>query len=170
QMLEASGFGSAHVLGHSFGGLVATALATSRPELVKSLVLVASPVVRLPREGGVRARTLAYRGVKAVARLLPPFGDRIREWGIQRFGSSDYRSAGPMRPTLVKVLGEDYRTALPKVTAPALLVYGEKDEEVPLAVAHAAMAELPEGARLVVVPGAGHFPFLDDPDGFLDAL
>jgi pimeloyl-ACP methyl ester carboxylesterase len=169
-LLMASGFSSVNVVGHSFGGLVATALATSRPDLVKRLVLVASPVVRLPREGGVRARTLAYRGVKTVARLLPPLRDRITEWAVQRFGSSDYRAAGPMRPTMVKVLGEDWRGALPNLAAPVLLVYGEQDQEVPLAVAHAAMSELPEGAQLLVMPGAGHFPFQDDPEGFVASL
>ena len=169
-LLVASGFGSVNVVGHSFGGLVATALATSRPDLVKRLVLVASPVVRLPREGGVRARSVAYRGVRTLGRLLPPFRERINEWGIQRFGSSDYRSAGPMRPTMSKILGEDWRTALPDITAPALLVYGGADEDVPLAVADAAMRELPEGARLVVMPDAGHFLFLDDPNAFVEAL
>jgi pimeloyl-ACP methyl ester carboxylesterase len=169
-LLVASGFGAVNVVGHSFGGLVATALATSRPALVQRLVLVASPVVRLPMDRALRSRIGGYARVKLVASLVPPFKDRILEWGRQKYGSEDYRNAGDLRPTLVKVLGEDWRDALPRVQAPALLVYGENDQDVPLAVAHAAMEALPEGARLVVMPGAGHFPFLDDPDAFVDTL
>jgi pimeloyl-ACP methyl ester carboxylesterase len=39
---------------------------------------------------------------------------------------------------------------------------------VPLAIAEAAMTELPSSARLVVMPGAGHFPFLDDTPAFVE--
>jgi pimeloyl-ACP methyl ester carboxylesterase len=87
-----------------------------------------------------------------------------------KYGSEDYRQAGNMRPTIVKILGEDWRHALPNVSVPTLLIYGEKDEDVPQAVALAAMEALPEGARLVVMAGAGHFPFLDDPEAFAEAL
>jgi pimeloyl-ACP methyl ester carboxylesterase len=169
-LLVATGFGSADVVGHSRGGVIATALAASRPDLVSRLVLVAAPVVRLPASGKVSARARMYRAVRTASNLLPPFRDRIREWGIQKFGSEDYRNAGPMRATMAKMLAEDWRSALPKVEAPALLIYGEKDEEVPLAVAHEAMRELPDGARLVVMPDAGHFPFLDDTEKFVDEV
>jgi pimeloyl-ACP methyl ester carboxylesterase len=73
-----------------------------------------------------------------------------------------------MRPTLVKVISEDWRSALPDIQCPTLLIYGENDAEVPLAVAEAAMTELPAGARLIVMPGAGHFPFLDDTPAFVE--
>jgi pimeloyl-ACP methyl ester carboxylesterase len=169
-LIEATGFGPCDVLGHSFGGLVAVVLATSRPDLVKRLVLVASPVVRLPQASGVRARSLTYAMIRKAANLLPPFRERMLGWARMRFGSEDYRNAGAMRPTLVRVLAEDWREALTSVQAPTLLIYGEKDEDVPLAVAHAALAELPEGAELVVMPGAGHFPFLDDTEGFVEAV
>jgi pimeloyl-ACP methyl ester carboxylesterase len=170
RLMQTAGFENANVAGHSFGGLVATALATSRPELVKRLVLIASPVVRLKADRQVRSRISGYGRVKFVAGLLPPFKQRILEWGRMKYGSEDYRQAGEMRPTLVKVLGEDWRHALPNVAAPTLLIYGERDEDVPLAVAEAALGELPAGARLVVVPGAGHFPFLDAPQAFIEAL
>ena len=169
-LIASSGLGSVSVVGHSFGGLVGTALATSRPELVKRLVLVASPIVRLKSDRDVQSRTSGYARLKFAASLLPPFKQRILEWGRMRYGSEDYRNAGELRPTLVKVLGEDWRLALRDVRVPALLIYGEKDEDVPLAVAHAAMEELPQGARLVVMDGAGHFPFLDDPEHFVEEL
>ena len=44
---KSAGYESVSVIGHSFGGKVALALATEYPELVKKLVLVASPIVFL---------------------------------------------------------------------------------------------------------------------------
>ncbi len=169
-LLDQTSFGACDVLGHSFGGLVGTALATSRPDLVNRLVVVASPVVRLPPAPGVKARNQSYAMVRKVATLLPPLRERLLEWGRMRYGSEDYRNAGPMRPTIVRVLSENWRDALPSVKAPTLLIYGENDEDVPLAVAHAAIEALPRGAELVVIPGAGHFPFLDDTEAFVEAV
>ena len=42
--------------------------------------------------------------MRAASNVVPPLRERIREWGIQKFGSEDYRNAGPMRPTMARVL------------------------------------------------------------------
>jgi pimeloyl-ACP methyl ester carboxylesterase len=169
ELPRAAGFDSVNVLGHSFGGKVALALATAYPELVKRLVIVASPIVRLPLEPGARGRSKTYETVRTVAKLLPPLRERILAWGRNRYGSADYRAAGPLRPTLVRVVNENWRTALPAVQAPVLLIWGSEDAEVPLRVAEEAMAELPR-AELRVIEGAGHFPFLDEPEAFSEAV
>jgi pimeloyl-ACP methyl ester carboxylesterase len=170
ELMAAAGIESANVLGHSRGGVIATALAASRPELVKRLVLVAAPVVRLPAETAVSGRSKAYGRVKVLANLLPSFKERILNWGRMKYGSEDYRNAGPeLRPTLVRLLSEDWRDALLSVRSPALLIYGKNDEDVRLAVAHAAIESLPADARLVVMP-TGHFPFMDDAEAFLETV
>ena len=49
---------------------------------------------------------------------------------------------------------------------PSLIVWGDRDRIIP--VAHADLAhELMPGSRLEIFPGAGHFPFNDDPDRFI---
>jgi pimeloyl-ACP methyl ester carboxylesterase len=149
---------------------VALALATAYPELVKRLVIVASPIVRLALEGNERRGSSAYGWMRKAARAAPPpFRERILEWGRNRYGSEDYKAAGPLRPTLVRVVNEDWRPALPAVQAPVLLIWGSEDAEVPLRVAQEAMAGLPN-AELRVIEGAGHFPFLDEPEGFAEAV
>ena len=168
-LIKNTGFERADVLGHSFGGKVAVALASSRPELVRRLVVVAAPVVRLPQGAGVRSRARGYTIARRLAGLAPPFRDRILEWARDRYGSEDYKAAGELRSTFVKVVNEDWRTALKGLRSPLLLVYGERDGDVPLAVAREALAEAPN-AELVVIEGAGHFPFLDDSDRFLDSV
>jgi len=166
---KAAGLESVNVLGHSFGGKVALALATAYPELVKRLVIVASPIVRLPPEPGVRRASLRYSMLRGASKFLPPLRERLLEWGRNRFGSADYKAAGPLRPTMVRVVNEDWRAALPAIQVPVLLIWGSADTEVPLRVAHEAMELLPH-AELVTLEGAGHFPFLDQPKAFAEAV
>jgi pimeloyl-ACP methyl ester carboxylesterase len=52
---------------------------------------------------------------------------------------------------------------------PTLILWGEQDPMIPVAHAHAAHAAIP-GSRLAVFPGAGHFPHLDCPERFVQAL
>jgi pimeloyl-ACP methyl ester carboxylesterase len=52
---------------------------------------------------------------------------------------------------------------------PFLLVWGERDTVIP--VRHGReVHKLVKGSRLEVMPEAGHFPHLDDPDLFLEIL
>jgi pimeloyl-ACP methyl ester carboxylesterase len=169
-LVKSAGYERVNVLGHSFGGKVALGLATAYPEMVKRLVIVASPIVRLPLEGSERRGGSAYRMLRRVASVTPgPLRERILAWGRNRYGSADYRAAGPLRPTLVRVVNEDWRPALPALQAPVLLLWGSEDTEVPLRVAEEALRELPQ-AELRVIEGAGHFPFLDKPEAFAEAV
>ena len=52
---------------------------------------------------------------------------------------------------------------------PLLLLWGEHDRSVPLDVGRAAARRFPH-AQLVVLPGAGHAPYLDRPEAFNRAL
>lgn len=169
ELIKAAGFESVDALGHSRGGTIALALATEYPELVRKLVIVASPILLLPPEPGVRRAGLRYSMVRGAARLVPPLRQRMLSWGRNRFGSADYRAAGPLRPTLVRVVNEDWRSALPSINVPVLLIWGSEDTEVPLRVAEEAMELLPD-ARLMTLDGAGHFPFLDQTEAFAEAV
>jgi pimeloyl-ACP methyl ester carboxylesterase len=80
-------------------------------------------------------------------------------------GSRDYRDAGPLRGTFVRVVREDLRELLPRIQARTLLVWGEEDREVPTEIAHA-MAEAIPNATLEIIARAGHFCFLDQHDYF----
>jgi pimeloyl-ACP methyl ester carboxylesterase len=169
ELIKTVGFESVDVLGHSRGGTIALALATAYPELVKRLVIVASPIVRLPPEPGARRASLRYSLLRGAAKLMPPLRERMLEWGQNRFGSADYKAAGPLRPTMVRVVNEDWRPALPAIQPPVLLIWGSEDTEVPPRVAQEAMELLPHG-ELVTLGGAGHFPFLDQPEAFAEAV
>ncbi len=139
--------------GHSFGGRVAVELAARRPERIAGLVLCGVPLYRPP---GARARPpIGYRLVRSLARagLL---GERRLDAARERYGSADYRAAsGVMREVLVGVLQERYDAALASIDAPVELVWGERDEDVPVEVAHR-IADTLAHARLTVLDDVGH--------------
>lgn len=59
----------------------------------------------------------------------------------------------------------DTRELLPTIRVPTLLVWGEADARSPLGVAHQFRDAIP-GARLAVIPDAGHISNLEAPEQF----
>lgn len=140
------------VVGHSFGGRVAVRLAARRPDLVAALVLTGVPLVRATPAPRPALSLRVAKRLRAAGLLPSSVVDRLRRRG----GSADYNAAqGVMRDVLVRVVTEDYRDDLPRVTAPVHMVWGELDDAAPLAGARLAADLLPD-ARLAVVHGAGH--------------
>jgi pimeloyl-ACP methyl ester carboxylesterase len=52
---------------------------------------------------------------------------------------------------------------------PSLIVWGERDRMIPVKHGHEAHERMPN-SRLELFPGAGHFPFNDDPERFAAVL
>jgi pimeloyl-ACP methyl ester carboxylesterase len=52
---------------------------------------------------------------------------------------------------------------------PTLIVWGDRDDIIPVSHAYAAHEAIP-GSRLVVIEGVGHFPQIEAPEQFVDAL
>jgi pimeloyl-ACP methyl ester carboxylesterase len=70
-----------------------------------------------------------------------------------------------MRPTLVKLVNADLRPYMPAIAVPTLLVWGSEDTDTPLSAAREMERLIPD-AGLVVLEGAGHYSYLDQPDRF----
>ncbi len=155
------------VVGHSFGGRVAVHLASASPEHVRALVLTSVPLFRAT---GSRPRPpLRFRTARRLARAGLISEERM-ERARRRYGSADYRAAeGVMRDVLVRLLHEEYLTALEATSCPVELVWGEDDREVPVSVAERIREAVPD-ARLTVLPGAGHLTVLTAPGGVRAAI
>lgn len=164
-MLEAfvrdNGFGAPVLIGHSFGGRVAI-LYSSRNE-VKSVVLTDAAGVKPKRSLKYYLKVYSYKFMRKVTETFlgkEKAAARI-EAARRKSGSADYRNATPkMRAVLSKVVNEDLCRHMPSIEAPVLLFWGENDTATPLADARK-MEKLIPDAGLVVVPGAGHFAFLE---------
>ena len=158
------------LVGHSFGGRVSILYASRNN--VERIVLTDAAGVK-PR------RTLSYyRKVytfKLMKKLLPALigkqkAQMLIEQRRAKAGSSDYNRATPMmRAILSKCVNEDLTKYMPKVVAPVLLFWGDKDTATPLADAHK-MERLMPNAGLVIAYGAGHFAMLEQPALWMASL
>jgi pimeloyl-ACP methyl ester carboxylesterase len=170
-LLSAVGIERVACVGHSFGGRVAIRLAAQESARLSRLVLVAGAGIRPPRRARYYLRVGMTKLVKRVFSwpVWGAAGQRILARRQERVGSRDYRAAGAMRPTLVRLVNEDLTPVLPAIHTPTLILWGDQDPEVPRRAMEIMRAGI-RGSRLVVFEGAGHFPFLDRPKDFCSLL
>ena len=148
-----------HLIGHSFGGRISIILSAEHPEKVDKLILVDSAGIRPPRTTKYYLRV----GMAKVGKLLRRCGKsgvRLANAMSARAGSKDYQDAGEMRATFVKVVNQDLRSLLPRISASTLLIWGEHDKDTPVSFGQIMEKEIPD-AGLVVLEDAGHFSYLD---------
>lgn len=189
------GLDRADVLGHSAGASLAILYAAAHPHRVSSLVLVtpSTRAVGLDISAGLRREVISLR------RGEPWFAEAIAAFErIQADGGSeaDWTALAPVMygrwdasaQALEAAHGEQsnqeaaavfagpgafdppaVRAALAAFGSPVLLLAGELDATTPPQVAAEFAALFPQ-ARLVVQPGAGHYPWLDDPGRFTSAV
>ena len=150
----------ASILGHSFGGRVAIKLAAAHPERVDRLVLVDSAGIPPARTVRRLLKRAASRFGNAVGRRFGRPGQALRRRIVARIASTDYLNAGPLRDTFLAIVKEDLRPALPRIQSPTLLVWGESDDDTPLADGRT-MEKLIPNASLLVLKNAGHFSYLE---------
>ena len=169
--------GPTHVVGVSFGALAALALSRRHPRLVRSLVLADATLGRgmLPPDERERWR-LGRLGL--ADELQARAGERARE--IAAPGASDdllaelagnmqrARAAGYRNVTEI-IAATDARPWLDTVAVPALVICGEHDGVVGLALSQQIAERIPD-ARLATIAGAGHAPNVERPDDFAAAV
>ena len=140
------------IMGHSFGGRVAIKYSANHP--IEKLVLFGSPCIRLQKK-----LPLSVRILKKLKTLpgMNELGEKMKKY----IGSRDYRAASPvMRQTLVNVVNEDLSNYAKQIEEPALLIWGDHDEEAPVEE-----AKILEGmmydAALIVLPGT-HYAYIEN--------
>lgn len=160
--LDAVGVERAHVIGHSFGGRLGLVLGADHSQRVDKMVLIDSAGVKPPADSGGQLRLRTYKALRdGLANVgLKSASDRLRGWYSDRYGSADYKSAGPLRETFVRVVGEDLLGYAARVKASTLLLWGEADEDTPVWMAKQLEAQIPD-AGLHIFPGAGHYSYLE---------
>lgn len=163
--MDAAGIARASIVGHSNGGRIAIRMAATEPARVAKLVLVDAAGIRPKRTFRWYRRVGMAKVGKYAARYLGAPGERLREMLVGRVASTDYAAAGELRPTLVKLVNADLRPYMPEIAASTLLVWGAEDEDTPVAMAREMERLIPD-AGLVVLEGAGHFSYLDQPARF----
>lgn len=147
-------------VGHSFGCRVGLRLAARHPEAIAALFLIAAAGLQPRHSWATRLKRMPHRLAFRAMRAVTPEGparDRLRE----RYGSSDYRAAGAMRPVLIKAVNEDQTEIARSIRMPVVLVHGEADTESPPEIARRLHALIP-GSRLHLLRGFDHLTILGD--------
>ena len=165
---EKNNFPPGFLVGHSFGGSVATKFSIKYPEKVKKLILVDS--------AGIRKKRLKKEVQKAVAHFLNtfsflPFYGFFRKIAYRTlFRTSDYLlTEGVMKKTYLNIIGEDISGYFSRITVPTMLVWGGKDGITPLQHAHFIKEQI-AGARLEIIPNVGHNSHRESPELLVEKI
>lgn len=165
--------------GLSLGGIVAMEVVRQAPERVHRLALMDTNPLPEPPEVA-RARAAQIKRVKEGA-LIEVMRDELKP---------HYLVDGPQRTAVLDVCMEmamacgaevferqasavttraDQRETLRTVDVPTMILTGESDALCPMD-RHMLMHELIDDATLVVIPGAGHLPTLEQADLTTEAM
>lgn len=155
EALDALGAAKPILVGHSFGGRVATILA-ARGKAEKLLLTAAAGMK--PRFDIVRAaRIAAYKRKKKSGKPL------------DGMGSKDYNNLGrEMREVFVRVVNTHLEKLLPYISCETLLYWGRSDKDTPPYMAKRLNRGI-KNSRLVMTDG-GHFAYLENSFEFINEL
>ena len=164
-----------HLLGLSWGSMIALELYRGYPEMPASMVLASAYA---GWAGSLPPEEVERRYAQVLAEIDEPPQKFIDEWLPTLFTDkadpavvaeatkvmADVRPAG-MRALLSASGRADYRPVLPTVSIPTLLLYGAEDQRSPLNVARELHRQIP-GSTLSVIPDVGHLAHMEAPDAF----
>ena len=168
--LDELGVASVHLIGTSWGGVIATRIAAQNPLRVLSVILMDSTrgsgrteesadnmLARLPELEALGATAFA---AKRAAKLVSPMAGEevvaaVRN-DMSRIRIPGYGAAARMMAT------SDTSEDLKRITTPALVLVGEHDIVTGVAESEV-LAELIPGAEFAVVPEAGHAAIQEKP-------
>ena len=175
QLLDDMEVERAHVVGLSWGGLLAQELYRRNPVRVLSLVLADTYAGWRGSLGDTTAeerlaaclRDSALPADELVSRYLPGMHSESAPPEVRHELAtvmSDFHPAG-FRLMARSLADADTRELLREIRAPTLLLWGEDDVRAPVNVADQLQNLIP-GARLELIPGAGHLSNVEAPARF----
>jgi pimeloyl-ACP methyl ester carboxylesterase len=184
KLLEHLGIGSAAIVGHSMGGMLAARFAASYPDVTERVVLYA-PIgltdarwerpYRSTDEAYTAMLTYSYQQAYATMRRYFPGAWKPEYEKLARLHyawtlSGDWPRFAMVRALLQQMIYTDPVVYdWPHIKSKALVIGGEKDgPNFPALAKHA--ADMIPGAALVIVPGAGHVLHLEQPETFTREL
>ena len=192
-LLATIGIERASIVGHSLGGGVAMQFFYQCPQRVERLVLISSgglghkvsPMLRSAALPGVSVLLAAAAHPRLLAGVWE-LGERMRKRGMRQ-GVYVQALARALRPLEQPGAREAFLQTLRSVidvhgqrvsatdrlylleSIPTLVVWGERDNTIPLQHGRAAHEAIPH-SHFRTLPTAAHFPHLEDPHGLAAAL
>jgi pimeloyl-ACP methyl ester carboxylesterase len=176
-LLDSLKISPAVVGGVSMGGYAAMALLREDAGRVRGLVLVDTQATADDEAGRARreasAREALEKGVEPLVQtLLPKLVAAGLDSPVGREVAAVMRAAAPEAVAAAQrgmALRQDSKDILARYAGPALVVVGEHDAVTPPEKARQ-LADLISGARLEILPGAGHLSNQEQPERFNEVL
>jgi pimeloyl-ACP methyl ester carboxylesterase len=191
-LLDELGISRATIVGQSLGGGVAMQFVYQHPDYCERLILISSG--GLGPDVGWTLRLLSAPGAELILPVIAPrpvltAGNKLRSWfsaagiesprGAELWSAYSSLSDSETRHAFLRTLRSvvDYRgqavSALNRLhmasELPTMAIWGDQDQIIPVAHAHAAQAARP-ASRLEVLAGVGHFPQVERPSEVVDLI
>lgn len=175
QFMERLGIETAPIVGHSMGGTVAIALALTKPERVKRVIVVGSPVVGsslnifLRLAGKPWIASVVWQMPSALQLGIKAFSPYVvKDWPIWYKMITRDLSRTTLEAFFLSINSlhkTDLRPQLPGITTPVMGIYGAGDNVVAPTQANIISSSVPV-SRVKLMAGSKHFPMLDEPQAF----
>jgi pimeloyl-ACP methyl ester carboxylesterase len=175
-LLDTLGLDSAHVVGHSMGGMLAAELAALSPQRVRKLVLanavglwlddhpVADFFAMTPDQLAVALWHDPASEVAKAMMTLPE--DEQAQLEAYLLRQQHLASAGKF---LWPIPDKGLKKRIHRIHAPTLVLWGQSDGLVPVVYAQALHQRIP-ASQVTIMPRCGHMPMYEDPKGFVSAV
>jgi 3-oxoadipate enol-lactonase len=173
-LLEHLNTGPVVLIGHSMGGYVALAFARKYPKLLRGLVLVGTKSGADTAEAAAGRRATAEKvkteGAHIVVDAMAPKmlaatnTDPAMARSVRAFMEGSHPE-GVIGSLLGMAERDDSTPLLAQITVPTLVVAGADDTVIPPAESQK-LAGAIKGARLELIPNAGHLVAFEKPDEF----
>ncbi len=181
-LIEQLGVGPCHFVGLSLGGGIGLRLAIQRPDLLRSLILIASNADAEPKESRSRYLKLNFIarwfGLKAAIKRVMPivFGQSFlndpartieRDFWCRQIAAGD--RIGTTRSVAGLLERKGVFAQLGAIRTPTLILTGEEDVAAPPEGSER-MQKAIAGSKLIRIPRAGHSATLEEPDAVNAAI
>ncbi len=179
QFMDALGIEAAPLIGHSMGGTTSLGATIRHPSRVRKVCVIGSPIV-----GSSLSPLLKLAGVRWIGRLVRSaptalnFGVRLAAPLITRRPQIWYpmierdlsqTTVASFFSSIRSLHRTDLRPSLGEVKVPTMGLYGLRDVIVHPKQFESLRAGVPH-ARIEIMPRAGHFPMLDEPEAYLSHI
>jgi pimeloyl-ACP methyl ester carboxylesterase len=160
------------LIGHSFGGRIAIKFSIAFPEKVQKLILCNSAGIK--QNKNLKEKIIFLLALLGNAILSPKifqrFKDKARNLFYRFLRNLDYAKANEtMKETMKKIIQEDLLPDLSFLNVKTLIVWGERDNVLPLDHAFIFKSKIPD-SEIKIFPEVFHSPHLENPEKLIQAI